>query len=89
MPMEQIHGIQRNAVDITDPKNPKPVPPTHTRLDVHWSKSLGDTVNVNAVWFEDAEDIKSSYPVEMDRGAVNKLIRDLRRARTQVFGADE
>lgn len=33
--------------------------------------------------------MRAGYYVDLDRAAINKLIRDLRRARDQVFGRDE
>lgn len=60
------------------------------RVKVGWSRECGDvqiaTVNPET---EEGFDGAAGYYVDLDRRAINDLIRILRRARDQAFGRDE
>lgn len=93
MPKEVIYGMPRNPVDVTDPENPKPVQHVPGSVELHWDKAA-DAVNLYTVCVKDGDDggppiLVGGGWVELDRAGLNKLIRDLRRARNAVFGSDE
>lgn len=91
MPKESVYGNQHGY----DPKDTHPMVPT---VDVLWGRDQGMVQIVSKA--EDAnggrwvgEDPTTHFTdgmyVDLDRNAINKLIRDLRRARDQAFGKDE
>ena len=65
-----------------------PVRPT--RVEVGWQRGLMDVQigSVNPEAGDDPHDPKRGWFVHLDREGVNRLIRSLRKARDQAFGAD-
>ena len=97
MPAEHVYGIQHMAVPHPG-ASPEPTRPGVPLVDVRWNREGGyvqvvtketDPHGGRLVGDELGAHVTDGYFVELDRAAVNKLIRNLRRARDQAFGRDE
>lgn len=94
MPKESVYGLQHGGPAI-DADAPPPVVPI---VDVLWNREGGfvqvasKAVTADggrvAADSEEAHFTDGMY-VDLDRTSINKLIRNLRRARDQAFGRDE
>jgi hypothetical protein len=91
MPKETVYGEQ-HAFDPAD-KNPA-VP----RAEVIWNREGGyvqivtkatDANGGRLVGDDEPTHFTDGLYVDLDRSAINALIRNLRRARDQAFGRDE
>jgi hypothetical protein len=93
MPKESVYGIQH----IFDPpsNDNRPMVPT---VDVLWGREGGYVQIVTKVedahggrWVGDSPEthFTDGMYVDLDRNEINRLIRNLRRARDQAFGKDE
>jgi hypothetical protein len=95
MPKESVYGIQHTY----DPNDDHPMVPT---VDVLWGREGGYVQIVSKVedahggrWIKSEDDsvpethFTDGMHVDLDRNSINKLIRDLRKARDQAFGKDE
>lgn len=93
MPKETVYGDQVAYEPPGDSHQQVPI------VDVLWHRDLGYVQIVTKAtdasggrWIgeltEDSHVTDGMY-VNLDRGSINKLIRDLRRARDQSFGRDE
>lgn len=62
------------------------------RVKVGWSREQGDiqiaTVAPEGVQLESEHPESNGWFVNLDRSGINRLIRTLRKARDQAFGAD-
>lgn len=77
MPVERIYPI-RNDTDSAKPQH----------VHVQWGR-LNASVNLGTVHDNPKGTETLAYFVDLrDRGEVNRLIRTLRKARDQAFGAD-
>jgi len=93
MPAEKVHGIQA-ALEVGE-LVPSPQVPI---VDVRWNRE-GSYVQIvtkatDAYGGRYAGESPETHftdgmYVDLDRAAINKLIRNLRRARDQAFGKDE
>ena len=101
MPKEGVFGEQHHARDekgevIIDERPQVPV------VNVLWGRDGGYVQIVSKVedphggrwigegdWDEGVSHVTDGMYVNLDRPAINKLIRNLRRARDQAFGRDE
>lgn len=95
MPKESVYGNQH----CFDPNDKNPQVPT---VDVMWSRD-GDLVQIvskvedphggrwigEGDWDQGSTHFTDGMYVDLDRNSINKLIRNLRRARDQAFGRDE
>lgn len=98
MPAEKVFGIQ-HAVDTSDGEvlggsaiGGVPI------VDVRWNRDAGyvqvvtketDAFGGRLVGDSSATHYTDGLYVDLDRTAINALIRNLRRARDQAFGKDE
>jgi hypothetical protein len=91
MPKESVFGEQHTF----DPAEANPKVPV---VDVLWGREQGYVQVVSRAedphggrWAGDSTEIHftDGMHVNLDRPAINKLIRHLRRARDQAFGRDE
>lgn len=97
MPAEHVYGIQHMTVPhpggVEEPSRPG-VP----LVDVRWNRD-GEYVQIvtketdafggRLVGDEPETHYTDGLYVDLDRAAINRLIRNLRRARDQAFGRDE
>ncbi len=96
MPAEKTYGMQ-HRLDI--PGAGKEVPPQVPIVDVRWGRDQGYVQVVTKAEdpfggrFGGDDDltivVTDGFYVDLDRNAINTLIRNLRRARDQAFGRDE
>lgn len=93
MPAEKVYGEQSVAESAATAERPAIVP----IVDVRWNREGGyvqivtkaeDPFGGRAIEDEGVHYLDGFY-VDLDRQAINKLIRNLRRARDQAFGRDE
>lgn len=94
MPKESVYGEQH----IFDPEESNPKVPT---VDILWGRDQGFVQIVSKVedphggrwmdenWNESEIYFTDGMYINLNRNAVNQLIRYLRRARDQAFGRDE
>ena len=82
MPKESVWGQARPtaAPNVWVPPN---------SLEVHWEKEGGESGDEIVVVHIVDDNNDAQMSLDLDRRAINKLVRDLRRARGAVFGADE
>lgn len=91
MPSEKTYGEQFT------PEVPLDYEPQVPLVDVRWGRDQGYVQIVTKAlsahggrWAEsDDTHVTDGFYVDLNRQAINKLIRDLRRARDQAFGRDE
>lgn len=63
--------------------------PPEMQVEVGWTRNLpGITVGTVNPEAGDVHDPATGWHVPLDRDGVNRLIRSLRKARDQAFGAD-
>jgi hypothetical protein len=97
MPKEVVFGEQTGVLlreDFTpDPNQPPPIVPI---VEVRWSRNQHVQVVSKATDPHDGRvtddagvHYTDGFHVDLDRHAINQLIRNLRRARDQAFGRDE
>ena len=91
MPKETVYGEQLTF----DPKDANPQVPV---VDVMWGRDQQFVQIASKVespdggrWAEESPNshVSDGMYVDLNRASVNKLIRNLRRARDQAFGRDE
>lgn len=90
MPKESVYGIQH----VRETRDDHPMVPT---VDVLWGRDGGYVQIVSKVedadggrWSDSPEThFTDGMYVDLDRNEINRLIRNLRRARDQAFGKDE
>lgn len=94
MPAEKVYGLQHPVFMADGEPEPAPIVPI---VDVRWSRDGGfvqvvtkaeDPFGGRATDDEGASYLDGMF-VDLDRAAINGLIRNLRRARDQAFGRDE
>lgn len=92
MPKEVVHGESFHSEDKPEDEWEHPV------AVVTWSRESGDVQLVTRLHGAEVPSIEEhekgipvqyGYYVSLDRAGLNKLIRNLRRARDQAFGRDE
>lgn len=95
MPAEKVYGQQTYAPPISmgeiEPRSQVPI------VDVRWGRDQGYVQVVTKAedawggrWAEgEGSHFTDGMYVNLDREAINRLIRNLRRARDQAFGRDE
>ena len=99
MPMEKVFGEQMGTLLGPDFKPLEEQPtPTVPIVEVRWNRDAGYVQVVSKATAPDdgrvvgdsgESDVTDGYHVDLGRDAINRLIRNLRRARDQVFGRDE
>jgi hypothetical protein len=94
MPAEKVYGAQLPA--MSDRDGTQEQPPIVPIVDVRWNRQ--GTVQVvskaedplgGRATDEEGVSYLDGFYVDLEREAINKLIRNLRRARDQAFGRDE
>ena len=69
-----------------------PVDPDHDgpdeRLEIGWHREVYDTVWAT-ICITQEDGVVIPIAIQLDRSGVNRLIKTLKKARDQVFGADE
>lgn len=95
MPAEKVYGQQTYSppvgLGLEEPKAQVPI------VDVRWGREQGYVQVVTKAedawggrWSEDeGSHFTDGMFVDLDRTGINRLIRNLRRARDQAFGRDE
>ncbi len=97
MPKETVFGEQ--CPGLGDRPDPAPeVPPKVPLVDVMWGRDQGTVQIVTKAsdpwggrWAGESPEthFTDGMFVDLDRKGINRLIRNLRRARDQAFGRDE
>ena len=97
MPAEHVYGIQH--MTVSEPgASPEPSRPGVPIVDVRWNRDgeyvqivtkETDTHGGRLVGDAPETHVTDGLYVDLDRNAINRLIRNLRRARDQAFGRDE
>lgn len=92
MPAQKVYGLQHAPSDDEDYVPQVPI------VDVRWGRDDNFIQIVTKATTADGgrfaenlseHDVTDGFYVDLDRNAVNSLIRNLRRARDQAFGRDE
>lgn len=88
MPKEHIYA-ENYGRELTDLSTGKPVTPEYPLVVVEWAREKGFVQMVTGRCGEPStmRDIEGWY-LCLDREGINRLIRTLRKARDQAFGAD-
>lgn len=98
MPAEKVYGRQYPVAPVPEnEEQPKPMVPI---VDVRWGREQGFVQVVTKAedaeggrWMGDDYSVQAHVTdglyVDLDRDQINRLIRNLRRARDQAFGRDE
>jgi hypothetical protein len=97
MPAEKVYGIQA-VLETPDGEMARGVSAGVPIVDVRWNREGGyvqivsketDSFGGRLVGDDPGSHVTDGYYVDLDRNAINDLIRNLRRARDQAFGKDE
>lgn len=99
MPKEMIFGYERPYTDVSSAQSVIEVHWSRDHFvqvaargfndDLKYLTDDGVTHVAEGAEAERRKQWEQGYFVSLDRAAINKLIRDLRRARDQAFGKDE
>lgn len=69
-------------------------PSKASMVELHWGRDsdyvqIATTVREGSTHEPVTEEVQAGWFINLDRKGINKLIRDLRKARDQSFGVDE